>query len=190
MANKKEVIITCNATNVKAVIEGLERGMAALAKEEEHLLGVIKQRGYAENDEKKRLKELEKAMDAMRTNIQKNRNETKKLGEVLKDLAGAKLKDLKKALQEGKAALNNMSARDPRRAKLVDDLKRDRADLREEVRRLKVKLEGQGRIIMSIKQQLTAIRHLLCDREGCEKRTYSGNRYEIKQDADREGQAV
>ena len=57
MANKKEVIITCNATNVKAVIEGLERGMAALAKEEEHLLGVIKQRGYAENDEKKRLKE-------------------------------------------------------------------------------------------------------------------------------------
>jgi len=73
---------------------------------------------------------------------------------------------------------------------LVDDLKRDRADLREEVRRLKVKLEGQGRIIMSIKQQLTAIRHLLCDREGCEQRTYSGNKYEIKQDADREGQAV
>jgi len=32
MAKKKEVIITCNATNVKAVIEGLERGMAALAK--------------------------------------------------------------------------------------------------------------------------------------------------------------
>ena len=124
MANKKEVIITCNATNVKAVIEGLERGMAALAKEEEHLLGVIKQRGYAENDEKKRLKELEKAMDAMRTNIQKNRNETKKLGEVLKDLSGAKLKDLKKALQEGKAALNNMSARDPNRAKLVHDLQR------------------------------------------------------------------
>ena len=124
MANKKEVIITCNATNVKAVIEGLERGMAALAKEEEHLLGVIKQRGYAENDEKKRLKELEKAMDAMRTNIQKNREETKKLGEVLKDLAGAKLKDLKKALQEGKAALNNMSARDPRRAQLVHDLQR------------------------------------------------------------------
>ena len=54
MANKKEVIITCNATNVKAVIEGLERGMAALAKEEEKLLNTIKARGYAENDEKKR----------------------------------------------------------------------------------------------------------------------------------------
>ena len=41
MAKKKEVIITCNATNVKAVIEGLERGMAALAKEEENLLNTI-----------------------------------------------------------------------------------------------------------------------------------------------------
>ena len=123
MAKKKEVVITCNATNVKAVIEGLERGMAALAKEEEKLLGTIKQRGYAENDEKKRLKELEKAMDAMRTNVQKNREEQKKLGEVMKDLAGSKLKDLKKALQEGKAALNNMSANDPKRAKLVRDLK-------------------------------------------------------------------
>ena len=124
MAKKKEVVITCNATNVKAVIEGLERGMAALAKEEEKLLGVIKQRGYAENDEKKRLKELERAMDAMRTNVQKNREEQKKLGEVMKDLAGAKLKDLKKALQEGKNALNNMSARDPNREKLINDLKR------------------------------------------------------------------
>lgn len=124
MAKKKEVIITCNATNVKAVIEGLERGMAALAKEEENLLNVIKQRGYAENDEKKRLKDLEKAMDAMRTNIQKNREEQKKLGEVLRDLSGSKLKDLKKALQEGKTALNNMSERDPKRKQLVDDLKR------------------------------------------------------------------
>ena len=129
MAKKKEVVITCNATNVKAVIEGLERGMAALAKEEEKLLNTIKQRGYAENDEKKRLKELEKAMDAMRTNVQKNRDEQKKLGEVMKDLSGAKLKDLKKALQEGKAALNNMSAKDPGREKLVHDLKKIQAQI-------------------------------------------------------------
>ena len=123
MAKKKEVVITCNATNVKAVIEGLERGMAALAKEEEKLLKVSKDRGYQTDEEKKRIKELEKAMDAMRTNVQKNREEQKKLGEVMKDLAGSKLKDLKKALQEGKAALNNMSANDPKRAKLVRDLK-------------------------------------------------------------------
>ena len=129
MAKKKEVVITCNATNVKAVIEGLERGMAALAKEEEKLLNTIKQRGYAENDEKKRLKELEKAMDAMRTNVQKNRDEQKKLAEVMKDLSGAKLKDLKKALQEGKTALNNMSERDPKRKQLVDDLKRIEAQI-------------------------------------------------------------
>ena len=80
-------------------------------------------------DEKKRLKELEKAMDAMRTNVQKNREEQKKLAEVMKDLSGAKLKDLKKALQEGKAALNNMSERDPKRKQLVDDLKRIEAQI-------------------------------------------------------------
>lgn len=133
MAKKKEVVITCNATNVKAVIEGLERGMAALAKEEEKLLNTIKARGYAENDEKKRLKELEKAMDAMRTNVQKNREEQKKLAEVMKDLSGAKLKDLKKALQEGKAALNNMSERDPKRKQLVDDLKRIEAQINKNI---------------------------------------------------------
>lgn len=73
---------------------------------------------------------------------------------------------------------------------LVDDLKRDRADLREEVRRLKVKLEGQGRIIISIKQQLATMKHLLCEREDCDRRIYSGTKYEIKQNVDQRGQAV
>ena len=122
MAKKKEVVITCNATNVKAVIEGLERGMAALAKEEENLLNVIKQRGYAEDAEKKRLKELESAMDAMRTNIQNSKEETKKMAEVLADLANAKLKDVTRALNEGKSALKRMSENDPNRAKLTEDL--------------------------------------------------------------------
>ena len=129
MAKKKEVVITCNATNVKAVIEGLERGMAALAKEEERLLGVIKQRGYAENDEKKRLKELEKAMDAMRTSIARGKDEMKKYEEVMKDLAGAKTKELKKAMQECKRALDNMSARDPKRKQLVNDMKKIQAQI-------------------------------------------------------------
>lgn len=151
MAKKKEVIITCNATNVKAVIEGLERGMAALAKEEEKLLNVIKQRGYAEDDEKKRLKELEKAMDAMRTNIQKNREEQKKLGEVMKDLAGAKLKDLKKALQEGKAALNNMSARDPKRVQLVNDLKRIQAQIEANTGAIKKQQSAWGSLGTTLK---------------------------------------
>ena len=151
MAKKKEVVITCNATNVKAVIEGLERGMAALAKEEEKLLNTIKQRGYAENDEKKRLKELEKAMDAMRTNVQKNREEQKKLAEVMKDLAGAKLKDLKKALQEGKAALNNMSAKDPGRQKLVNDLKKIQAQIEANTGAIKKQQSAWGSLGTTLK---------------------------------------
>lgn len=151
MAKKKEVVITCNATNVKAVIEGLERGMAALAKEEEKLLNTIKYRGYAENDEKKRLKELEKAMDAMRTNVQKNREEQKKLAEVMKDLSGAKLKDLKKALQEGKAALNNMSARDPKRAQLVNDLKKIQAQIEANTGAIKKQQSAWGSLGTTLK---------------------------------------
>ena len=151
MAKKKEVVITCNATNVKAVIEGLERGMAALAKEEEKLLNTIKHRGYAENDEKKRLKELEKAMDAMRTNVQKNREEQKKLAEVMKDLAGAKLKDLKKALQEGKAALNNMSAKDPGRQKLVNDLKKIQAQIEANTGAIKKQQSAWGSLGTTLK---------------------------------------
>ena len=151
MAKKKEVVITCNATNVKAVIEGLERGMAALAKEEENLLNTIKARGYAENDEKKRLKELEKAMDAMRTNVQKNREEQKKLAEVMKDLSGAKLKDLKRALQEGKAALNNMSARDPGRQKLVNDLKKIQAQIEANTGAIKKQKSAWGSLGTTLK---------------------------------------
>lgn len=151
MAKKKEVVITCNATNVKAVIEGLERGMAALAKEEEKLLNTIKQRGYAENDEKKRLKELEKAMDAMRTNVQKNREEQKKLADVMKDLSGAKLKDLKRALQEGKAALNNMSSRDPGRQKLVNDLKKIQAQIEANTGAIKKQQSAWGSLGTTLK---------------------------------------
>lgn len=66
---------------------------------------------------------------------------------------------------------------------MVDDLKRDRRELLEEVRRMKVKQEGQGRIILAIKKQLVALKPLLCDKK-CEERVYSGAIYEIKQDAD------
>ena len=111
MAKKKEVVITCNATNVKAVIEGLERGMAALAHEEENLLNTIKQRGYAEDAEKKRLKELEKAILKSELGLTPN-SDGNAIRLTIPQLTKERREELKKTVnkkaEEAKVALRNL----------------------------------------------------------------------------------
>ena len=125
MASRKtEFIITCNGTNVQAVIEGIDRALAALVKEERDLLALTQKQGYATKEQKKRMRELESGIDALRGKYQQNVNEMKKYGEVMKDLAGAKTKDLKRALQECKRALDNMSAKSAGRQNLINDMQK------------------------------------------------------------------
>ena len=129
MARKAEVIITCDATTVKQVLDGINREIARTNQERQKLLDIQKRNGSLTEDEKKQLKDLDKYLTSLNDKEQKTAKTMKMFGEVMKDLSGAKLKDLKKALQEGKAALNNMSARDPGREKLVNDLKRIQAQI-------------------------------------------------------------
>ena len=129
MARKAEVIITCDATTVKQVLDGINREIARTNQERQKLLDIQKRNGALTEDEKKQLKDLDKYLTSLNDKEQKTAKTMKMFGEVMKDLSGAKLKDLKKALQEGKAALNNMSARDPGREKLVNDLKRIQAQI-------------------------------------------------------------
>ena len=129
MARKAEVIITCDATTVKQVLDGINREIARTNQERQKLLDIQKRNGSLTEDEKKQLKDLDKYLTSLNDKEQKTAKTMKMFGEVMKDLSGAKLKDLKKALQEGKAALNNMSARDPNREKLVNDLKRIQAQI-------------------------------------------------------------
>lgn len=124
MAKKAEVIITCDATTVKRVLEGLNREMDKTNQRRQQLQQKQAQGSRLNKAEEKELRELIKYENALAERQQKVTREAKKMGEVMRDLASAKLKDLKKALREGKQALDNMSANSAGRAKLVDDLKR------------------------------------------------------------------
>ena len=116
MAKKAEVIITCDATTVKRVLEGLNREMDKTNQRRQQLQQKQAQGSRLNKAEEKELRELIKYENALAEKQQKVTRETKKMGEVMQDLASAKLKDLKKALREGKKALDNMSANSAGRA--------------------------------------------------------------------------
>ena len=124
MAKKAEVIITCDASTVKRVLEGLDREMQRVNQRRQQLQQKQDQGIRLTKQEERELQQLVKYENALGDKQQKVTGEMKKYGEVMKDLAGSKTKDLKKALQEVKNALNNMSAKDPKREQLVKDLRK------------------------------------------------------------------
>lgn len=124
MAKKAEVIITCDASTVKQVLAGLNREMDKTKQRRQELQKMQEQGTKLTKTEQRELQQLIKYENALNEKTQKSEKDMRKFGEVMKDLSGSKLKDLKRALQEGKNALNKMSERDPGREKLVHDLKR------------------------------------------------------------------
>ena len=128
-ARKAEVIITCDGAAAKQVLEGINRELQKAIKEREQLLQKQKQNGTLTQDEIKRDRELKKYIDSLTTAQQKSAQEMRKYADVMKDLAGSKTKDLKKALGEVKRALDNMSSKDPKRQQLLADLKRIQAQI-------------------------------------------------------------
>ena len=120
-AKKAEVIITCDGAQAKQVLEGINRELARAIKEREQLLQKQKQNGTLTQDEIKRDRELKKYIDSLTTAQQKSAQQMKKYADVMKDLAGSKTKDLKRALGEVKRALDNMSSKDPKRQQLLAD---------------------------------------------------------------------
>ena len=124
MARKAEVIITCDATTVKKVLEGINNEIAKTNQRRQELQQKQRQGIRLTKEEEKELQQLVKYENALAERQQKVSGEMRKFGEVMKDLSGAKLKDLKRALNEGKQALNNMAGNDPNRKKLVADLQR------------------------------------------------------------------
>lgn len=124
MAKKAEVIITCDASTVKQVLAGLNREMDKTKQRRQELQRMQEQGTKLTKTEQRELQQLIKYENALNEKTQKSEKDMMKFGEVMKDLSGSKLKDLKRALQEGKNALNKMSERDPGREKLVHDLKR------------------------------------------------------------------
>ena len=129
MAKKAEVIITCDATTVKKVLEGINNEIEKTKKRRQELQEKQRTSIGLTKAEEKELQGLIKYENALNERIPKITGEMKKYGEVMKDLAGSKTKDLKKALREVKQQLENMSGNDPNRQKLVNDLKRIQAQI-------------------------------------------------------------
>ena len=123
MASKKsELVLTCNATALKDVMKFLNKQMDDLIRKRDQLNAKGVQNWTAQD--KRNFKQWGDDIAAINSAMQKNRDEMVKYGQVMKDLAGTKTKDLKRALGEVKRALDNMSARDPGRAQLEADLKK------------------------------------------------------------------
>lgn len=154
MARKAEVIITCDATTVKQVLEGLNREMDRTKQRREELQKKQQEGIRLTKTEERELEKLIKYENALGDKIPKISGEYKKLGEVMKDLAGSKLKDLKKALREGKQALENMSTKDPKRTQLVNDLKK----IQEQIDKLQGTTKSFGKTHSSVWQ--TAVRNI------------------------------
>lgn len=128
-ARKSEVIITCDSKSAQAAIEALNRELQKSLREREQLLQIQKQNGSLTKDQAARDRELKKYIESLTSVQQRNTEEMRKYGQVMKDLTGSKTKDLKRALGEVKRALDNMSAKDPKRDKLVADMKRIQAQI-------------------------------------------------------------
>ena len=120
---KSELVITCNAKAVKDVFEYLNRQLADVKQKLKDLNAKGEKSGWTEQM-KKDFRDLTKQATAIDSAIIHNQQSMVKYGQVMKDLSGSKLKDLKSGLREATTALGKMSEKSPGRQKLIDDIKR------------------------------------------------------------------
>lgn len=145
---KSELVITCNAKAVKDVFEYLNRQLADVKQKLKDLNAKGEKSGWTEQM-KKDFRDLTKQATAIDSAIIHNQQSMVKYGQVLKDLSGSKLKDLKTALREATTSLNKMSEKSPGRQKLIDDIKR-----------IKDQISGNNGLTMSFKQAQTQLKNL------------------------------
>jgi len=145
---KSELVITCNAKAVKDVFEYLNRQLADVKQKLKDLNAKGEKSGWTEQM-KKDFRDLTKQATAIDSAIIHNQQSMVKYGQVLKDLSGSKLKDLKTALREATTALGKMSEKSPGRQKLIDDIKR-----------IKDQISGTSGLTMSFRQAQTQLKNL------------------------------
>lgn len=145
---KSELVITCNAKAVKDVFEYLNRQLADVKQKLKDLNAKGEKSGWTEQM-KKDFRDLTKQATAIDSAIIHNQQSMVKYGQVMKDLAGSKLKDLKSALREATTSLNKMSEKSPGRQKLIDDIKR-----------IKDQISGTSGLTMSFRQAQTQLKNL------------------------------
>lgn len=113
---KAQVVITANASVAKRVMEELDKAAQRAAQRMKSLAAQGKQNT-------KEFKEAEKEFQAFNSAMRENVKDTKRVQEVMKNLAGTATRDLRRALQSAKRELDKMSANDPKRQRLIVDMK-------------------------------------------------------------------
>ena len=147
MAKKREIIITCDAKQVQDTFDFLNKSLTNIKAKMQALNEKGAKNGWTEQM-KKDFAELEKMATSINNfELAPAEKAVRKFDDVLRNLAGSTLKDVKRALNEGKSDLNKMAENDPNRQKLVGDLKKI-AD------QIKI-ISGTSMSLKDAKQQLT-----------------------------------
>ena len=149
-ARKAQVIITANASAAEKVMQELEGAatrasnrMKALADAGAKIKERMRQLAAANKqntDEYKQLdaqlkqnnkdfKAAEKEFQAFNSRMRENVKDTKRVEQVMKDLANTATRDLRRALQAAKRELDKMSANDPRRTQMISDMRKLQAQI-------------------------------------------------------------
>lgn len=149
-ARKAQVIITANASAAEKVMQELEGAatrasnrMKALADAGAKIKERMRQLAAANKqntDEYKQLdaqlkqnnkdfKAAEKEFQAFNSRMRENVKDTKRVEQVMKDLANTATRDLRRALQAAKRELDKMSASDPRRTQMISDMRKLQAQI-------------------------------------------------------------
>ena len=144
-ARKAQVIITANASVAEKVMQELEGAatrasnrMKSLADTGAQIKDKMRQLAAANKqntDEYKQLdaqlkqnnkdfKAAEKEFQAFNSRMRENVKDTKRVEQVMKDLANTATRDLRRAFQAAKRELEKMSEKDPRRQQLIQDMKK------------------------------------------------------------------
>ena len=144
---KSQLILTCNAQAIKDVFDYLNKELGRIKLRRDALLRQYEGRMWTA-DAKREFKQLGDDIAAITSMQQKNEESMRKYGQVMQDLAGSKLREVKSAVREVTSALNKMSEKDPNRQKLIDDL---------------AKLKNQLSVIGGSRRSLTEVTNDLKD---------------------------
>lgn len=121
MAKKAEVIITCDGSQIKQVLDSIDQRIKQLLANRQQLNQKVQQGVQLTKQEIAQDKAWEKEIKALTSAQQKNQAQYQKLRATMQDLSGAKAKDLKKALRDLQKMLDNVSANSPHRARVIRD---------------------------------------------------------------------
>ena len=144
-AKQAQVIITANASVAERVMQELEGAatrasnrMKSLADAGAQIKDKMRQLAAANKQNTQEYKDLdaqlkqnnkdfkaaEKEFQAYNSRLRENVKDTKRVEQVMKDLANTATRDLRRAFQSAKRELEKMSEKDPRRQQLIQDMKK------------------------------------------------------------------